>query len=135
MTTTEDHKNFLAKNDDMQITDQLTDEAILVELGQRVARQRVEAGLTQAQLAREAGVSKRTLERVEAGVGSELITLIRLLKVLKLSDSLNLFVPELPPSPIAQLRFKGRQRQRVGSSRRGTSKSPISTGPEWKWKE
>ena len=52
----------------MRISDQLTDKAVLTELGQRLERRRIDAALTQAQLAQEAGISKRTLERIESGV-------------------------------------------------------------------
>ncbi|MGH7747937.1 MAG: helix-turn-helix domain-containing protein, partial [Candidatus Dormibacteria bacterium] len=62
----------------MRLTPDLTDAAVLQELGVRLARQRIDAGFTQANLATQAGVSKRTLERVEAGHGAELVTLIRL---------------------------------------------------------
>ncbi len=45
----------------MDITTQLSDGAILTELGARIGRCRVDLGLTQAALARQAGVSKHTL--------------------------------------------------------------------------
>lgn len=121
----------------MEITNQLTDEAILAELGKRLARQRIEAGLTQARLAQEAGVGKRTLERLEAGAGCDLVNLVRILRALNLIEQLNLAVPKLPPSPIALLKAQGRTRQRVGSPRR----RPALGSPEehltsrWKWKE
>jgi len=57
----------------MKITKQATDEAILGELGGRLAKIRLDRNLTQAQLATQAGVSKRTVERLEAGtVGTQL---------------------------------------------------------------
>ena len=51
----------------MKITKQATDEVILGELGGRLAKIRLDRNLTQAQLATQAGVSKRTVERLEAG--------------------------------------------------------------------
>jgi transcriptional regulator with XRE-family HTH domain len=51
----------------MKITKQATDEVILGELGGRLAKIRLEHNLTQAQLATQAGVAKRTVERWEAG--------------------------------------------------------------------
>jgi transcriptional regulator with XRE-family HTH domain len=44
-----------------------SDVALLQELGQRIARLRLERNLTQPQLAEQAGISKRTLERLESG--------------------------------------------------------------------
>lgn len=56
----------------MHITPELTDAAVAQILGERIARYRFEAGLTQAELAERAGIGKRTVERIEAGLGVEL---------------------------------------------------------------
>ncbi|MEJ1966290.1 MAG: helix-turn-helix domain-containing protein [Gammaproteobacteria bacterium] len=120
----------------MRITDDLTDIAILQALGERAARQRIEAGQTQAELAREAGVSKRTVERIEAGKGCELVMLIRVLRVLKLNEGLNALVPELPPSPMALLKLKGKERRRVAHPRRAaasTSANAPTRRKPWTW--
>lgn len=110
----------------MRLTNDLTDEAILQTLGERVERQRIEVGMTQAELAREAGISKRTLERIEGGKGCELVMLVRVLRTLKLGEGFNALIPELPPSPMAQLRLKGKQRRRVAHPRSGTSSASSS---------
>jgi transcriptional regulator with XRE-family HTH domain len=49
----------------MPIQRLMSDEALLQELGRRIARLRLERNLSQAQLAEQAGISKRTLERLE----------------------------------------------------------------------
>lgn len=54
-----------------------TDAAVLAELGDRLSRRRLQRNLTQAQLAREAGVSKRTVIRLERGESSQVTNLIR----------------------------------------------------------
>jgi DNA-binding XRE family transcriptional regulator len=110
----------------MRINDQLTNEVILAALGVRAERQRIEAGLTQAELAREAGLSKRTVERIEGGKGCELVMLIRVLRVLRLTDGFNALLPELPPSPMALLKLKGKERRRVAHTRRV---SPLPAVP------
>ena len=51
----------------MKIEQQITKEAILQELGQRLAYCRVALDITQADAAEQSGVSKRTIERIEAG--------------------------------------------------------------------
>jgi transcriptional regulator with XRE-family HTH domain len=55
----------------------LTDKSILAELGGRLAQRRLELKLTQADLAEQAGVSKRTVERIEAGATTQMSTMIR----------------------------------------------------------
>ncbi|HEX6995413.1 MAG TPA: helix-turn-helix transcriptional regulator [Gammaproteobacteria bacterium] len=116
----------------MQITSGLSDTAILQLLGERITQHRLQANLTQAELAAQAGVGKRTLERIEAGGGAEITTLVRILRVLDLVDGLDRLVPELPPSPIAQLELRGRRRRRA-SGRRGAR--PQTEPKPWAWGE
>ena len=52
----------------MKITEFLTDEAILAEIGPRIARRRLDLSLTQAALAREAGVRVEPDEMVKANL-------------------------------------------------------------------
>ena len=125
----------------MRISSELTDAAIAQVLGERIARHRIEAGLTQAELAERAGIGKRTLERVEAGRGAELVTLIRILRSLHAMESFERLLPELPASPIEQLKLRGKQRQRVSHARRGAPLGrgrPVSEGTSarpWRWGE
>jgi transcriptional regulator with XRE-family HTH domain len=70
----------------MKITGLLTDDAVLAELGARIAGRRIDMQLTQAAVAEQAGIAKRTLERLEAGDSSQLNTLLRVLRVLDGED-------------------------------------------------
>ena len=69
----------------------VSDEALLQELDQRIARLSLERNLTQAQLAEQAGISKRTLEHLEAGAAATKLSLflrvLRQLDLLKLQQS------------------------------------------------
>jgi DNA-binding XRE family transcriptional regulator len=112
----------------MQITGLLTDDAILAELGARVSAHRVRMQLTQAMVARQAGIAKRTLERLEAGESSQLITLVRVLRVLDAAAGLDAVVPESLPSPMDLLKHKGKARKRA-SGKRGTS----AGDKPWQW--
>ena len=120
----------------MKITTELTDIAALHEIGERLARRRIDAGWTQAQLAEEAGISKRTVERIEAGHSTDFVMLVRVLRVLQLLEALDQSVPDLPQSPLLLLKGRGRVRKRVRHSRQPTDDTvaPKSALP-WKWPE
>jgi len=106
----------------------MNDEAILEEFGQRLARRRLDQGLTQAELAEQAGVGKRTVERVEAGGSTQLTTVIRIMRVLGLLEALDRAVPAAAPSPLDLLKRRGKQRQRASSGQQ-----PVGTGKNWSW--
>jgi len=113
----------------MNITKQATDEVVLGELGGRLARIRLDRNLSQAQLATQAGVSKRTVERLEAGtVGTQLSGFIRVCRALNLIERFDLLVPEPVPSPVEQLKMAGRKRQRAS-----TAKPAEASAKKWQW--
>jgi len=87
--------------------------AALETLGSRLAAVRLKRNLTQAALAREAGVSRRTVVRLERGEGTELKLLVRLLRALQLLEGFLAGIPPDEPSPMALLRAQGKKRQRA----------------------
>jgi transcriptional regulator with XRE-family HTH domain len=114
----------------MRITGQLTDEAILREVGSRLAAARLGRNLTQAALAEKAGLSKRTVERLESGeVAARLSALVRACRALDLVERLDALVPSPTVSPIEQLKLAGRRRKRA-SGRRGR---PAPAKRKWTW--
>ena len=114
----------------MLIQDNTPDDLVLRELGERLARTRLERNLSQAGLAKEAGVSKRTVERIEAGEAVKSNSLIRVLRGLGQLGVLDRLVPEPLPSPVERLRLQGRRRQRAGTPRT----APVPTaGEPWRW--
>jgi transcriptional regulator with XRE-family HTH domain len=112
----------------MDISILLTDDAILAEIGKRIARYRIDSQITQADLAKQAGVSKRTVERVEAGATAQFSTIIRILRVLDLMEGLENLIPKPIPRPMELLKQKGKVRQRASTSRR-----PDKTSKKWSW--
>ncbi len=98
----------------MKISKELTDDAVLEELGRRFSHRRLALGMTQAALANEAGLSKRTVERIEAGASAQLSNVIRLLRTLDLIQGLDVLVSEPMPSPLELLKL-GKRRQRASS--------------------
>lgn len=115
----------------MKISAQLTDEAVLQELGGRLAGLRIEHNLTQAALAEQAGVSKRTIERLESGeVATQLSGFLRVCRALGLLERFETLLPESVPGPMAQLKQAGRKRQRA-TGKRGVTENPG----KWTWGE
>lgn len=113
----------------MKIDKQATDDAVLAELGGRLARIRLERNLTQAQVAGQAGVSKRTVERLEAGVvATQLSVFIRVCRVFGVLERFEALLPEPVPSPVVQLKLHGRQRRRASIVK--TKKTPAK---KWQW--
>ena len=90
-----------------------TDDAVLKELGHRLRRQRLNQNISQADLAKKAGVSQATLRNAESGNGSSMTTFVRLLRALGMLDRLETLLPEPEVSPLQLLRLKGKGRERA----------------------
>lgn len=114
----------------MDITKHLSDEAVLREMGSRLAAARLVRNQTQAALADEAGVSKRTVERLESGeVATRLSALVRVCRALGLADRLDALIPPPTVSPVELLKLTGRRRRRA-SGLRSPARSAKRT---WTW--
>jgi transcriptional regulator with XRE-family HTH domain len=113
-----------------RISSGLSDEAVLAELGARLARRRIDLQLTQAALADQAGVAKRTVERIESGASAQMSSVIRLLRVLELLPGLEQLVPTAGPGPMELLRHQGKARQRATARR-----AEPAPGKPWTWDE
>lgn len=114
----------------MRLSTVHSDDAILRELGARLAALRLAHNLTQATLAQEAGVSKRTIERLESGeVATRLSALVRVGRVLGLIDRLDALVPAAAPGPVEQLQRAGRERKRASKPRQ----SAPARARKWTW--
>ena len=115
----------------MKFISDLSDEAVLQEIGHRIAQYRLNQDKTQAALAQEAGVSNQTLIRVEHGHSVQSSNLIRILRALQLVENLDTLIPEPAPSPVQQLKMQGRRRQRASSkSRKSKQEESWSWGDE-----
>ena len=108
------------------------DIAQLRTLGARLAELRLARNLTQAEVAEEAGISKRTLERLEAGeTATRLTTFLRVCRVLGLEDRLARLLPEPVASPVAQLKLQRQTRKRA-SGTQDDADAPASPA-RWTW--
>lgn len=107
-----------------------SDDEILRELGERLRRERLNRNLTQAHLAEEAGIARRTLQKAEEGEVTTLATLVAILRGLGLLSQLENLLPEQTLSPVQLARMQGRERQRASQSKQG----PQESG-NWTWGE
>lgn len=112
----------------MKFNNGLSDDVLLTEIGNRIAQYRLNQDKTQAALAEEAGVSNRTLTRIEHGQSVQSSSLIRILRALQLAENLDTLIPEPAVSPIQQLKMQGKRRQRASSR----SAKPKKDEP-WSW--
>ena len=100
-------------------------DAIVAALGQRLDALRLSRNISQADLAREAGVSRSTMTRLADGKGVSLDSFIRVMQALKLTDHLAVMLPDPGIRPVERLRFSGKKRRRASSRR-------TPTRP-WRW--
>jgi transcriptional regulator with XRE-family HTH domain len=82
-------------------------------------------------VAKKAGVSKRTVENIESGASAQMLTMIRIFRVLDLMENLDRLIPEPVPKPIDLLKQKSKTRVRA-SSKKSAKKKTTKT---WQWKE
>lgn len=106
-----------------------SDDAILDELGERLAQRRLDKGLTQAELASQAGVGRATVERLEAGNSTQLTSLLRISRVLGVLNGLIYAVPKPGISPIDLVKLKSSERKRA-TGKRKTKEKPSKP---WTW--
>jgi|TARA_R110002072_G_scaffold123048_19_gene258140 transcriptional regulator with XRE-family HTH domain len=112
----------------MKISAEISDDVTLRAIGNRVARYRLNRNLTQEALANQAGVSKRTIIRVEQGRSTQTSNFIRILRALKLAGNLEALIPEPAISPIQQVKMQGKKRKRASSPAEKTK--PAAP---WSW--
>lgn len=91
--------------------------AIAEQLGARLKQARLNADLTQTEVARQAGVSRKTLINAEKGK-VQLDAFVAILLVLKLTDSLDNFLPVPAISPLQLVKLQGKKRQRASGLRK-----------------
>ncbi len=103
---------------------------VLTELGKKITHARLYKNLTQDEVSLEAGISKRTLERLEAGRSIQLSSFIRVLRKLHYLEAFNNIFPEPTISPMAQLKLQGKQRQRASKKQIRKEATHL-----WSWRD
>jgi len=101
----------------MTLTASSTPEELQQALGERLRRLRLRRDLDQLQTAAKAGISEKALRNLEAGRGSTVETLLRVLKALDAIDGLDALAPPVTVSPLALL-DQGAEPRRVSRPRK-----------------
>lgn len=100
--------------------------AIAEDLGERLKQARLNANLTQADLARRAGLSRKVLMSAEKGK-VQLESLVAIMLGLNLSHQLEAFLAKPNISPLQLAKLQGKQRQRAS----GHVASKPEESSEW----
>ena len=102
---------------------------IEADLCERLKRFRLSRNITQAQLARESGVSPRTIKRLEHGEGVSLDTFIRVLIALGIQSNLISALPDPTVRPIERVGTTGAERKRA----RPRTNDLTESAEPWIW--
>jgi transcriptional regulator with XRE-family HTH domain len=97
---------------DISYNKESNDQLILLEIGNFIKQRRIDLGITQGELAKQAAVSRSTISLIERG---ENIALGNLIKVLRMLDALYVFnafksYDEISPLRLAKIVSEPRQR-------------------------
>jgi len=97
-------------------------------LCKRLESIRLSRNMTQAQLAEAAGVSPRTIGRLEKGEGVSLDTLIRVMTALRIQQNLEALLPDPSVRPIERVGVRRAHRMRARPRPSGGQRETWSWG-------
>ena len=104
-----------------------TSDQIEAVLCKRIESIRLSRNITQEQLADEAGVSIRTIGRLEKGQGVSMDTFIRVMIALRIQQNLETLLPDPTVRPIERIGLDAGERKRARPTK---SKNEL---PTWSW--
>jgi len=106
-----------------------TSDQIEAALCKRLEHIRLSRNMTQIQLATEAGVSPRTIGRLEKGQGISVDTFIRVLTALGIQQNLEALLPDPTVRPIERIDIAGGERKRARPSQ------STHVPSNWSWSD
>jgi len=101
---------------------------IEANLCKRLERIRLSRNITQKQLADEAGVSLKTIGRLEQGLGTSLDTFIRVMIALNIQHHLESLLPDPSIRPVERI-----NRQQRAGRKRARPVKPSGNADTWTW--
>lgn len=90
--------------------------AIATELGERLKQARLNANLTQTEVAAKAGITRKVVGNAEKGQ-VHLESMVAILLALDMAGNLESFLPRQEVSPVQLLKLQGQQRVRASGGR------------------
>ena len=100
--------------------------AIAQELGERLKHARLNTDLTQLEVAKLAGVSRKAVLNAEKGK-AQLEVFVAIMSALNLTSHLDYFLPKPDISPLQLAKLQGKKRQRASGQRKISNKE----APQW----
>jgi transcriptional regulator with XRE-family HTH domain len=107
----------------------MTNASVAAELGNRLEALRLEQNMTQQALADEIGITAKSYRQLVAG-GGKLENMVAALRALNALEQLENFLPATPPSPLEQLKLRGKQRQRARATTHKETATRTAEGIE-----
>lgn len=100
-------------------------DAVIKAMFERIEKIRLSRNVSQADLAKEAGVSRSTITRLADGQGISVDSFIRVMLALDLTDNLAALLPDPDVRPVDRVRLAGSERRRASGKR--------SAAEGWTW--
>jgi len=91
----------------------MTNEALLQYIGKQMRQMRINAQMSQLQLAERSGVSRATVVQVESGKGIKMESIIALLRAMNKLELLNNFETQALVSPLLIAKQEGKTPKRI----------------------
>ncbi len=104
-----------------------TSKQIEQALCEHIQKIRLSRNITQEQLAKEAGLSLKTISNLERGQGVSLDTFIRVLIALGIQQNLGALLPDPTIRPMERIDMNGTERQRARPEK------PEGPSEPWAW--
>ena len=99
----------------VMVFDKMSPIAIAEKIGERLKQARLNADLTQAEVASRTGLNRRTILNAEKGC-VQLKNLVAILVSLGMVEQINMFLPVQEISPLQLAKLEGKKRQRASRS-------------------
>jgi Predicted transcriptional regulators len=89
----------------------MTDAAIVAELGKRIKETRAKKRFSQVEVANRSGLSVFTISQIETGKNTSLLSLVAVMRVLKLLENIEDLIPKQTISPVSLLNQQKKKKQ------------------------